>query len=68
MIKIGKDWPFSAKENLDRIRNSNNWAREIDPDMLKLAEAALKRMNARKNEDPGEWAERLADDLSKFKD
>lgn len=34
--------------------------REIPPDMLALAEKALASLDARRDEDVGEWAERLA--------
>jgi hypothetical protein len=59
---------FSAKDNLQRILNNKNWVHNIDPELLKAAEDAIKRMDARKDEDIQEWAFRLASDLSKHKD
>lgn len=40
----------------------------MDEDLLQAAEAAIARMDAREGEDIEEWAEQLAEDLSKFTD
>jgi hypothetical protein len=67
-IRYIHEKPFSAKENLRRVLDNKNWINEIDPETLKAAEAALKRMDAGKEEDIEEWASRLAGDLAQFKD
>jgi hypothetical protein len=60
--------PFSAKENLRRILNNKNWINEVDPSTLAMAQAALKHMDERKDEDIDEWVTRFANDLAQFKD
>lgn len=53
----------------DKVLCADTWV-VIDGQQppLKDADAALKRMEARKDENAEEWAENLAADLSKFKD
>jgi hypothetical protein len=60
---------INAQRHFDELAERTSSADLVmDPDLLAMADLAVARLDARKDEDIDEWAQKLAEDLSKFKD